>query len=171
MFQITLLSSSSCLDTCREISLLVGNILKNISIKKVGKSFQKLCIVARAIVMNKKKACKSYLQRSWYYRIIVFWNLISISWLFHSFIFDLLINCGLFTSNFFVGDLRHIHKLKMWPLREVLTEKYEWTPEEAISFTSFLLPMLEVVPEKRASAAQCLKHPWLASTWRCQISS
>lgn len=85
---------------------------------------------------------------------------------FHSFIliFDLLINCGLFISKFLVGDLRHIHKLKMWPLSEVLTEKYEWTPEEAASFTSFLLPMLEVVPEKRASAAQCLKHPWLAST-------
>ncbi|XP_008316394.1 SRSF protein kinase 1a isoform X1 [Cynoglossus semilaevis] len=60
------------------------------------------------------------------------------------------------------GDLKHITKLKPWGLLEVLIDKYEWPREEAESFTDFLLPMLELVPEKRATAAQCLRHPWLA---------
>ena len=61
------------------------------------------------------------------------------------------------------GELRHITKLKPWGLFEVLVEKYEWAKEEAISFSTFLLPMLDLVPEKRTSAAQCLSHPWLSS--------
>ncbi|XP_078481158.1 SRSF protein kinase 3 isoform X1 [Ciona intestinalis] len=61
------------------------------------------------------------------------------------------------------GDLRHIHKLKMWPLRDVLKEKYEWSDDEADQFASFLLPMLEVIPDRRASASDCLKHPWLCT--------
>lgn len=52
----------------------------------------------------------------------------------------------------------------MWPLREVLIEKYEWDEVEAEMFCNFLLPMLELLPEKRASAAQCLSDPWLNST-------
>ena len=32
---------------------------------------------------------------------------------------------------------------------------------QAQSLTSFLLPMLEYVPEKRATAAEMLHHPWL----------
>ena len=46
-------------------------------------------------------------------------------------------------------------------LSEVLREKYEWEEQEAKEFTSFLIPMLDFVPDKRATAAQCLKHPWL----------
>uniref|UniRef100_F6XBC5 non-specific serine/threonine protein kinase n=1 Tax=Ciona intestinalis TaxID=7719 RepID=F6XBC5_CIOIN len=61
------------------------------------------------------------------------------------------------------GDLRHIHKLKMWPLRDVLKEKYEWSDDDAEQFASFLLPMLEVIPDRRASASDCLKHPWLCT--------
>lgn len=60
------------------------------------------------------------------------------------------------------GDLKHITKLKPWGLLEVLVDKYEWPREEAESFTDFLLPMLEMVPEKRATAAECLRHPWIA---------
>lgn len=60
------------------------------------------------------------------------------------------------------GDLRHITKLKPWGLLEVLIDKYEWPREEAECFADFLLPMLELVPEKRATAAECLRHPWLA---------
>jgi len=59
------------------------------------------------------------------------------------------------------GELRHIHKLKMWPLRDVLMEKYDWSSEDADNFASFLIPMLDLNPERRATAAQCLEHPWL----------
>uniref|UniRef100_A0A8B9C6W8 non-specific serine/threonine protein kinase n=1 Tax=Anser brachyrhynchus TaxID=132585 RepID=A0A8B9C6W8_9AVES len=61
------------------------------------------------------------------------------------------------------GDLKHITKLKPWGLFEVLVEKYEWSQDEAAAFTDFLLPMLELIPEKRATAAECLRHPWLNS--------
>ncbi|XP_029358174.1 SRSF protein kinase 1b [Echeneis naucrates] len=76
-----------------------------------------------------------------------------------------LILAGKYSKEFFTkkGDLRHITKLKPWGLFDVLVEKYEWSKEEAHSFSSFLLPMLDLVPERRATAAQCLSHPWLAS--------
>uniref|UniRef100_A0A669CUS4 non-specific serine/threonine protein kinase n=1 Tax=Oreochromis niloticus TaxID=8128 RepID=A0A669CUS4_ORENI len=60
------------------------------------------------------------------------------------------------------GHLRHISKLKPWGLFEILLDKYEWPREEALQFSSFLLTMLELLPEKRATAAQCLNHPWIA---------
>uniref|UniRef100_A0A8C6LRW6 non-specific serine/threonine protein kinase n=1 Tax=Nothobranchius furzeri TaxID=105023 RepID=A0A8C6LRW6_NOTFU len=76
-----------------------------------------------------------------------------------------LILAGKYSKEFFTkkGDLRHITKLKPWALFDVLVEKYEWSKEEAHSFSSFLLPMLDLVPERRATAAQCLSHPWLTS--------
>ncbi|KAI3369469.1 hypothetical protein L3Q82_007684 [Scortum barcoo] len=76
-----------------------------------------------------------------------------------------LILAGKYSKEFFTkkGDLRHITKLKPWGLFDVLVEKYEWSKEEAHSFSSFLLPMLDLVPERRATAAQCLSHPWLTS--------
>jgi serine/threonine-protein kinase SRPK1 len=58
-------------------------------------------------------------------------------------------------------ELRHITELKPWGLFEVLTEKYDWSDTEAQEFTSFLLPMLDFDPNRRATAAECLKHPWL----------
>ncbi|XP_034028183.1 SRSF protein kinase 1a isoform X2 [Thalassophryne amazonica] len=74
-----------------------------------------------------------------------------------------LILTGKYSKEFFTkkGDLKHITKLKPWGLLEVLIDKYEWPREEAECFTDFLLPMLELVPEKRATAAECLRHPWL----------
>ncbi|XP_046416889.1 SRSF protein kinase 3 isoform X2 [Neodiprion pinetum] len=59
------------------------------------------------------------------------------------------------------GELRHITGLKPWSLYEVLTEKYDWLPSEAREFAEFLTPMLDFDPSKRATAAECLKHPWL----------
>ncbi|XP_012283185.1 SRSF protein kinase 3 isoform X2 [Orussus abietinus] len=59
------------------------------------------------------------------------------------------------------GELKHINGLKPWGLYEVLTEKYDWSPSEACEFTEFLTPMLEFDPATRATAAECLKHPWL----------
>ncbi|XP_005311706.2 SRSF protein kinase 1 [Chrysemys picta bellii] len=76
-----------------------------------------------------------------------------------------LIVAGKYSKEFFTkkGDLKHITKLKPWGLFEVLVEKYEWSQDEAAAFTDFLLPMLELIPEKRATAAECLRHPWLNS--------
>ncbi|XP_059906698.1 SRSF protein kinase 1a isoform X2 [Gadus macrocephalus] len=71
---------------------------------------------------------------------------------------------GKFSQEYFTkrGDLKHITKLKPWGLLEVLVDKYEWPREEADCFADFLLPMLDLVPEKRATAAECLRHPWIA---------
>ncbi|XP_063052748.1 SRSF protein kinase 2 isoform X2 [Engraulis encrasicolus] len=75
------------------------------------------------------------------------------------------IAAGKYSREFFCkkGELRHITKLKPWSLFDVLVEKYGWSAEDAGHFTHFLLPMLEMVPEKRASAGECLNHPWLNS--------
>lgn len=59
------------------------------------------------------------------------------------------------------GTLRRISRLKPWPLKDVLTEKYEWGETEADEFASFLLPMLKPDCSRRATAAQCLAHSWL----------
>ncbi|XP_051545309.1 SRSF protein kinase 3-like isoform X1 [Myxocyprinus asiaticus] len=76
-----------------------------------------------------------------------------------------IITAGKYSREFFskTGELRHITKLKPWSLFDVLVEKYGWVAEDAGHFTHFLLPMLEMVPEKRASASECLNHPWLNS--------
>ncbi|KAI5610089.1 SRSF protein kinase 1 isoform X1, partial [Silurus asotus] len=75
-----------------------------------------------------------------------------------------LIVAGKYSKDFFTkkGDLKHITKLKPWGLLEVLLDKYEWSREDAETFADFLLPMLELIPEKRVTAAECLRHPWLA---------
>ncbi|XP_053705583.1 SRSF protein kinase 1-like isoform X1 [Synchiropus splendidus] len=71
---------------------------------------------------------------------------------------------GKYSQEYFTkrGDLKHITKLKPWGLLEVLVDKYEWPHQEAECFADFLLPMLELIPEKRATATECLHHPWLA---------
>ena len=40
---------------------------------------------------------------------------------------------GKYSKEYFrkTGELRHITKLKPWPLYDVLTEKYEWEPAQA----------------------------------------
>uniref|UniRef100_A0AAY5JXI2 non-specific serine/threonine protein kinase n=1 Tax=Esox lucius TaxID=8010 RepID=A0AAY5JXI2_ESOLU len=75
-----------------------------------------------------------------------------------------LITAGKYSKDFFTkkGDLKHITKLKPWGLLEVLQDKYEWPREEAECFADFLLPMLDLVPEKRATATDCLRHPWIS---------
>ncbi|XP_078677086.1 SRSF protein kinase 3-like isoform X15 [Branchiostoma floridae x Branchiostoma belcheri] len=72
---------------------------------------------------------------------------------------------GKYSREFFnrKGELRHIHKLKYWGLYDVLREKYEWPHKEADEFSSFLMPMLELEQERRATAGECLRHPFLSS--------
>lgn len=61
----------------------------------------------------------------------------------------------------FVGELRHIHKLKNWPLESVLSDKYCIEKDPAGQLTSFLHPMLNVSPDQRATAKEMLGHEWL----------
>ncbi|KAL7045859.1 hypothetical protein ACKWTF_002368 [Chironomus riparius] len=64
------------------------------------------------------------------------------------------------------GELRNITGLKPWALVDVLTEKYEWSHEQAVEFESFLKPMLHYDPAKRATAAECLEHSWITKNKR-----
>ncbi|WVQ82070.1 hypothetical protein IAT38_004198 [Cryptococcus sp. DSM 104549] len=59
------------------------------------------------------------------------------------------------------GDLRHISRLRFWPLMSVLKEKYLMENDDAELLSSFILPMLAYVPSQRATAAELVKHPWL----------
>lgn len=59
------------------------------------------------------------------------------------------------------GELRHIKSMRFWGLDNVLQQKYHMHPIEAKGMASFLLPMLRLAPEERASAQSLLQHPWL----------
>ncbi|KAJ8257291.1 hypothetical protein GJAV_G00184020 [Gymnothorax javanicus] len=61
------------------------------------------------------------------------------------------------------GELRKISARRPWGLYEVLVEKYHCSLTEASLFAHFLLQMLDFLPGRRATAAQCLDHPWLSS--------
>ncbi|XP_020169957.1 uncharacterized protein [Aegilops tauschii subsp. strangulata] len=69
---------------------------------------------------------------------------------------------GRYSRDYFnrYGDLRHIRRLRFWPLSKVLVEKYEFSDIDAIAMSDFLVPILDFVPEKRPTAAQLLQHPW-----------
>jgi len=58
-------------------------------------------------------------------------------------------------------ELRHIKALRFWSLDDVLMQKYHMHPVEAKNLASFLLPMLRLQPEERASAQLMCAHPWL----------
>ncbi|KAG4397069.1 hypothetical protein AAZX31_10G060700 [Glycine max] len=70
---------------------------------------------------------------------------------------------GRYSRDFFnrYGDLRHIRRLRFWPLNKVLLEKYDLSEKDANDMTDFLVPILDFVPEKRPTAGQCLLHPWM----------
>lgn len=74
-----------------------------------------------------------------------------------------IINSGKQSRQYFnkKGELKHIVWLKPWDLYDVLTDKYSWNPQDAKDFAAFLRPMLDFDPNRRATAAECLQHPWL----------
>ncbi|KAK3043609.1 hypothetical protein RJ639_001671 [Escallonia herrerae] len=80
---------------------------------------------------------------------------------------------GRFSRDFFnrYGDLRHIRRLRFWPLNKVLVEKYEFSEQDASDMADFLVPLLDFIPEKRPTAAQCLSHPWLSEGPRRLVPS
>ncbi|KAK4286387.1 hypothetical protein QN277_002948 [Acacia crassicarpa] len=72
---------------------------------------------------------------------------------------------GSYSREFFnrYGDLRHIRRLRFWPLNKVLMEKYNFSEQDAKDLTNFLVPILDFVPENRPTAAQCLSHAWFSA--------
>ncbi|CAD8188156.1 unnamed protein product [Paramecium octaurelia] len=60
-----------------------------------------------------------------------------------------------FTSN---GQMKRIPQLHFWSLFNVLTEKYRFKQEEALSFASFMMPMLHQLPEYRTTAQEVLQR-------------
>ncbi|KAF3860024.1 hypothetical protein F7725_000279, partial [Dissostichus mawsoni] len=70
---------------------------------------------------------------------------------------------GKYSAEYFSprGNLRRVGPLKLWRLYDVLVEKYNFLLEDATGFSNFLLRMLDFHPERRATAAQSLQHPWL----------
>lgn len=75
---------------------------------------------------------------------------------------------GRYSREFFnrFGDLRHIRRLRFWPLSKVLMEKYDFCEQDASEMADFLVQILDFVPEKRLTAAQCLNHPWISGGLR-----
>ena len=71
---------------------------------------------------------------------------------------------GEYYNKFFTkeGKMRRIKEIKYIPLKEILVKKYHFKEKEAQALTDFLLPMLEFYPERRASARELLRHPWLS---------
>ena len=59
------------------------------------------------------------------------------------------------------GKLRRIKNLIYFPIKDILVKKYNFKEKEAQAFSDFLMPMLEYYPDKRASARDLLRHPWL----------
>lgn len=70
---------------------------------------------------------------------------------------------GKYSGEFFnrKGELRHIHKLRFWPVESVLHDKYLLPRADADMISSFLTPMMRLNPEKRARAADMVNHAWL----------
>ncbi|KZF21237.1 kinase-like protein [Xylona heveae TC161] len=62
------------------------------------------------------------------------------------------------------GELRNIHRLRHWALPDVLHEKYHFSIDESKRISDFLIPMLELVPEKRANAGGMSGHDFLRET-------
>lgn len=75
-----------------------------------------------------------------------------------------LLSKGKYTSEYFnkKGELLNIHHLNFWGLKEVLMEKYKFNREDAAGAAGFLEGLLQLDPKERASAQQCLCHPWIA---------
>ena len=65
-------------------------------------------------------------------------------------------NRGKYVSEFFnrKGELKRIRKLKYWSMPDVLTEKYDFTPEDAHACAAFTLPLLDFVPDRRVRKRQ-----------------
>ncbi|XP_020214880.1 protein kinase dsk1 [Cajanus cajan] len=80
---------------------------------------------------------------------------------------------GRYSREFFnsQGDLRHISKLRFWPMDKVLMEKYNFSEQDTNDLVDFLVPLLDFDPEKRPTAAQCLSHRWISAGPQTRVPS
>lgn len=62
------------------------------------------------------------------------------------------------------GELRNIHRLRNWALPDVLREKYHFNRADSDQMSTFLLPMLELDPARRANAGGMSNHEFLMDT-------
>ncbi|CCW61497.1 unnamed protein product [Phytomonas sp. EM1] len=56
------------------------------------------------------------------------------------------------------GELRNIKELRYWDLEAVLHRRHRFTRKKAKEIADFLLPMLEYIPENRATASRMLQE-------------
>ena len=70
---------------------------------------------------------------------------------------------GEYYNKFFTkeGKMRRVKEIKHIGIKDILVKKYHFKEFEAQALAEFLLPMLEFYPERRASAREMLRHPWL----------
>jgi len=59
------------------------------------------------------------------------------------------------------GELKRRKPRGHSPLHKLLISEYRFNERDAKELAGFLLPLLELTPNKRPSAAKCLHHPWL----------
>ena len=59
------------------------------------------------------------------------------------------------------GKLKRIREVRHLSLKNILVQKHHIKENEAQALVDFLMPMLEYYPEKRISARELLRHPWL----------
>jgi serine/threonine protein kinase len=62
------------------------------------------------------------------------------------------------------GRLKKIKSLRFWGLKDILIQRYKMAENEALALEDFLLPMLRVLPQERATAKEMMNHPWLSMT-------
>ncbi|KAI6239111.1 BMA-SPK-1, isoform e [Aphelenchoides fujianensis] len=70
---------------------------------------------------------------------------------------------GVYWTQYFRPDGRliRISNLRPWSLADVLMQKYRWPEHHAVPFSNFLLELLHFDPQKRPTANEALKHPWI----------
>ena len=70
---------------------------------------------------------------------------------------------GLYSKKYFdkYGKLKRIKDIRHLSLKNILVQKHHIKENEAQALVNFLMPMLEYYPEKRISARELLRHPWL----------
>ena len=59
------------------------------------------------------------------------------------------------------GEVRHIHKLRFWPLANVLYEKYRFGKKESKDLADFITKMCVISPGKRKTAGDLLLEEWI----------